>query len=151
MKIIIDSREQCPLKFTHPWFDNQEIKKLEVGDYCVEYKDGHIAPYVFERKSLSDLFGTMGQGYDRFKREMNLALELQTTIFIIIEGTLTDVGRGVMRSQLKGSSIQKKLFTLWVKHGIQSIFCQNRFEMEDYITHFYIAYGKEYFRKSGKK
>ena len=46
MKIIVDTREQKPYVF-----ENQIIKKLEIGDYSVE---GHEDCFCIERKSKAD-------------------------------------------------------------------------------------------------
>ena len=41
-----------------------------VGDYAWETDSGYILPLTFERKSLGDLFSTLGKGYPRFKKEI---------------------------------------------------------------------------------
>jgi ERCC4-type nuclease len=102
---------------------------------------------MFDRKSVSDLYGTMGKGYPRFKREMIRSQESNTQLFIIVEGSLTEVLKGYEYSQIKGVSMIYKLFTLWAKHGVQTIFCSSRREMAEYITQFYIALGKERIRR----
>ncbi len=89
----------------------------------------------------------MGKGYPRFKREIIRSQEAKATLFIIIEGTLTDIGRGFKHSKIYGRSMKYKLFTLWVKHGVQTIFTANRQEMAEYITQFYIGCGKEHVRR----
>jgi len=96
---------------------------------------------------MGDLYGTMGKGYKRFKKEIVRSQDAGATMFIIVEGTLTDVGKGFKHSRMYGRSMKYKLFTLWVKHGIQTIFVKDRKEMSEYITQFYIACGKEHIRK----
>ena len=147
MKIIIDTREQAPLKFKNRYITEVISRKLDIGDYGCQFEDGHIPDIFFERKSIGDLFGTLGKGYERFKREIIRSQESKQTLFIIIEGSLTKIFLGYEHSTLKGISIVYKLYTLWVKHGIQPIFCKDRAEMAEYITQFYIACGKEYVRK----
>ena len=71
MIVLIDTREQQPLEFDHKFIEGIEMTKLEVGDYAVKFKDGYSPLYFFERKSIGDLFGTMGKGYKRFKREIS--------------------------------------------------------------------------------
>lgn len=66
LKILIDSREQKILTFKHPQITEIIIKKCEVGDYGCQFEDGFIVPVYFERKGLSDLFGTLGMGYKRY-------------------------------------------------------------------------------------
>lgn len=89
----------------------------------------------------------MGKGYKRFKQEIIRAQEAGATLFIIVEGTLTEVGRGYKHSQIHGSSMKKKLFTLWIRHGIQTIFTKDRKEMAEYITQFYLSCGREHVGK----
>lgn len=120
------------------------VRKLDVGDYGAEFEDGHIPPFFFDRKSIPDLFGTMGNGYEQFKNCIIRSQEANVQLFIIIEGTLTDVFKGHKHSLIEGSTVVYKLFTIWIKYGVQSIFVESRKEMAEYITQFFIAVGKRY-------
>lgn len=77
-KILIDTREQNPLKF-----EGSKIVKLSCGDYTA------VAPLyadVFiERKSLPDLVSTLSSGIERFKREINRAKALNYYIIVLVE------------------------------------------------------------------
>lgn len=147
MVIMVDSREQNPLSFSHPFVEGLEVGKLQVGDYQAKFKDGYLPPIIFERKSLQDLFGTLSAGYKRFKRECNRAIESKITLIIIIEASLTKISHGFERSSRNPEEIIKQLFTLYIKHGIPFVCCNTREESALYITNFYIAIGKEYIRK----
>lgn len=144
MKILIDSREQLPLEFSHAYITETIIQKINVGDYAVQFEDGHIPPFYFERKSIPDLFGTMGVGYERFKECIRRSQESNCTLFIIVEGTLSDVLEGSAHSGIRGTSMVYKLFTIWIRYGIQTIFVRDRREMAEYLTQFFIAVGKRY-------
>ena len=144
MVILCDTREQSPLKFSHRYITSVAKKKLDFGDYGCKFSDGHLVNVFFERKSLGDLYGTMGTGYKRFKREIVRAQEAKATLFIIVEGSLTEVGKGYKHSKIYGRSMKQKLFTLWIKHGIQTIFTTSRKEMAEYITQFYLACGRQH-------
>jgi len=148
--IIQDTREQQPLKFDHPWITEVRVEKLDVGDYACKFKDGHRPNVIFERKSISDLFGTFGSGHERFKKEIVRTQSQSLSLIIIIEGSLTRVLKGYDYSQIRGISVVYKLFTLWVKYGVMAVFCGSRREMSEYITHFYLACGKEYIRRGRK-
>lgn len=77
-KILIDTREQNPLKF-----QGSEILKLSCGDYTTAaplYSDVFV-----ERKSLPDLVSTLSSGIDRFKREINRAKALNYYIVVVVE------------------------------------------------------------------
>lgn len=151
MKIIIDTREQLPLKFRRGKHIKEiEHIKLDYGDYRAVFKDGHIPPFVFERKSMSDLFGTFGKGYPRFKKEIIRAQDKGDVIIIIVEGSLSEVFKGIPHSKRKGSSIVSQLFTLMVRHHIPFVCCTDRKEMVAYITQFYISVGKRYIERKLK-
>ena len=53
MIIIVDSREQKPLEFSHPFIEDVVVEKLEYGDYGCRFTDGYRPKIYFERKSLS--------------------------------------------------------------------------------------------------
>jgi ERCC4-type nuclease len=144
MKILIDTREQKPLRFKHKQISEVITKKLDIGDYGCQFEDGHVVPIFFERKSISDLYGTLGKGYSRFKKEVNRALDSKSQLIIIVEGSLTDVSRGTCHCKRKPQSLIDQVFTLFVKHGLMPVFCTNRAEMSAFITNFYIACGKQY-------
>lgn len=77
MIIITDTREQLPY-----WTDDRQT--LIVGDYTTKklYGKFHI-----ERKSLSDLYGTLVQGNHRFKAELFRAAYHHISIVVYVEGT----------------------------------------------------------------
>ena len=150
MVILCDTREQLPLKFSHPYITEVAKKKLDFGDYGCKFRDGHVVPIYFERKSIGDLYGTMGKGYKRFKKEMLRSQEAKATLFIIVEGALTEVGKGYKHSKIYGRSMKQKLFTLWLRYGVQTIFTTSRKEMAEYITQFYLACGRQHIMKTKK-
>jgi ERCC4-type nuclease len=146
MKILIDTREGKPLKFYHPYIKEIINRKLDVGDYGCEFNDGYIMPVVFERKEHGDLVGTLGKGYERFKREIERAKQQDIKLILIIEGTMTKILNGTDYSMRDGLSIIKQLFTLWLKYDLIPVFCKDREEMSKYITEYYIACGKQYMK-----
>jgi len=143
MKIIIDTREQKYLEFSHPYITEVVRQKLIVGDYCAEYKDGTRCPFIFERKGLEDLFGTLGKGYKRFKKEIIKAKEKKFILIIIIEGTLSKILQGIDKCQRSGDEICQQLFTLFIKYHLPFVCCKDRNEMTRWIIEFYLAYGRE--------
>lgn len=135
MQIIVDSREQLPLEFTVP-----TIREcLPCGDYRAKFSDGSLSEVVVERKSLGDAYGTLSQGYDRFRREMQLAEELGITLIIVIEASLRRVLSGYSNSRRTGLSIVYQLFTIRVRHNVHTVFCTNRDEASQYIMHLFKA------------
>ena len=133
-----------------------------MGDYSCEFIDGSVPPVVFERKSITDLFGTLGDGYERFKRELFRAKENGTKIILIIEGHIPKVLAGNPYSTKKvkikgktrivklnmaerkkhGKAKFRQILTLSLKYGLNHIFCKDRDEMSMYIAEYYSAVGR---------
>lgn len=148
MKIIIDTRE--PKSMAKQFIQYNIVsdiinEALPEGDYGCEFEGGERSNTIFERKAFSDLFGTMGKGYPRFKKEMNRAAARGTRLVLIIEGTIGKVIRGYDMSALKGYSVCQKLFTLWFRHGLMPVFCRDKPELVRYIVEYYSAEGREKF------
>ena len=147
MRIIIDTREQLPLKFTHKAITQIINKCLNVGDYGALFNDGVEIPIVFERKSIPDLYGTLSKGYERFKKEIERSKEQNLQLIIIVEGNLSRVLHGTTYSMRTPESLVYQIFTIYVHYGIQTIFCKDREDVSEYITQLYLSHEKEYFDK----
>ena len=80
--ILIDTREQKPLKFLKSQFITQ---KLDFGDYT--YDSENYNKIHFERKSIEDLWGTLGAGYDRFNAEVERAKAADCYLIVLIDYT----------------------------------------------------------------
>ena len=147
MIIIQDTREQHPLAWVSDDVLTEIIvQTLPVGDYTARYTDGTLCPIYFERKSISDLFGTMTRDYARFKAEMARAKTMGVTLILAIEGSMTKVVKGHKYSRVPGKTIVRKLMTLWLKYGLVPMFFKNREEMAMGIREFYESYGRNYKR-----
>ena len=94
--ILVDSREQLPYEFANmqcsngktAWAIATVVRGLPSGDYTF---DGLEHEVVVERKSLSDLYGSLGKkGRDRFKAEFVRMNELKFAA-VVIEAELADV------------------------------------------------------------
>jgi len=85
MKIIIDTREQHPYQF--PPDIKTEIATLKTGDYSILGFENQVC---VERKSLSDLFGSLGKGRPRFEREFQRMAKLHYAC-LMIECNFMDV------------------------------------------------------------
>lgn len=144
----VDSREQLPLEFRGDAFDGVVVRGLPVGDYWCTL-DGEELPIAFERKALGDLFGTMTNGYERFKHEMKRANESGITLILVIEGSMRTVGKGYEHSQFSGEAMLKKLATLRVKYDLEYHFFNDRREMARFIEEIFLAIARLY-RKEKK-
>ena len=142
-KIIVDTREKKPIKFTAKW--DIDVKKLDFGDYGYE-RDGELVKLVFERKSPHDLFGTLGSGHQRFKNEMERAAEADFKFIVAVECPYTTIKTKSFNDswrikKMKGYQIIKMIHTMEKKYPIQFLFFNDRKEMRDYICGAFEAYG----------
>ncbi|RLA43292.1 MAG: hypothetical protein DRR04_12080 [Gammaproteobacteria bacterium] len=145
--IVCDTREQKPL-----WKTNVTRKKLDVGDYSIEGFEDKI---TFERKSLADLFGTLGKGHARFKKELERAITQDIKFFIVIEGSLDQCldkdFPGSYNTKMKGHVIVSILHTIMLKYNIHVVFCTTRNEMKKYIRGVMTSYVNINVQKKIKK
>jgi ERCC4-type nuclease len=95
--ILIDSREQMPFRFTGLRADAKEgrwplavttrTETLPTGDYSLEGMADRVA---VERKSLADLFATLGQDRERFERELVRLAAMQFAA-VVVEADWTKI------------------------------------------------------------
>jgi ERCC4-type nuclease len=142
LTLIVDSREQLPLSFPSSTF-SVERAGLNVGDYQCRWGEKMI-PIAFERKSLGDLFGTMTNGYERFRKEMERAKDQKIELILLIEKSMREVAKGYEHSRFSGDSMLMKLATLHVKYGLSYHFFNDRFEMTRFITETFKAVNRHY-------
>ena len=144
MILICDTREQKCLDFSGiDGVEKIENMALAYGDYSA-IVNGRPTPIVVERKGISDLFGTMTSGYERFKREMERAKESNVTLILATEGTYSDIWEGIPQSQFDGPSMVKKLATLHVKYGLEWWPCESRRVMARRIVDTFSAIERNY-------
>jgi len=140
--IIQDTREQKPL-FKNSSHTTVEVGTLKTGDYSLK---GYEEKISIERKSLGDLFGTLGKGHARFKRELSRALELDY-FAIVVEGGYRKIRdkdfEGSYHSKMKGHVILQILFTLHMKYGINFFLAADRNESKSIIKSLFKAYTKQ--------
>lgn len=111
-KILIDTREQQPLKFK-----NSERHKLDIGDYSVT-AENYDYTYV-DRKSFGDFCSTVTVGYSRFCKELDRCRELGSHLFVV-----TEMSFAGMESYNKKSYKKYKLD--YVYHNMRDI--QNKYK-----------------------
>lgn len=147
MVILVDKREQKSLDFNFQYVTKVEPTTLSAGDYAVRFEDGYSPRVYFERKAIGDLFGTLGKGHERFKKEILRAKKLNATLIIIIEGTLATILKGYKHSTISGISIFRQLLTFKFFYGVDFICCKDRDEMSFIIYEAFCSIG----RMKGKK
>ncbi|MFH0878494.1 MAG: ERCC4 domain-containing protein [Lentisphaerota bacterium] len=120
MRIIIDSREQCPLNFPE---DVETISgTLAAGDYSMP---GFEEDAAVERKELGDLLACIGPERERFKREL-LRLRSYPCRAVVIEGTLADILAGNYRSKVNPASVVGSIASWMNRYHTPFLFCGDR-------------------------
>lgn len=116
--ILVDSREQAPLVFG-PGVA-VEVVGLPEGDYSARGLEGIAA---IERKSLSDLIGSLTFERERFEAEIE---RLASYAFrcVVVEGDLDDLIEWRYRSRANPSSIVGSIASMMAK-GTPFIFAGN--------------------------
>ena len=139
INILIDTREQQPLKF-----NNSTPMKLDFGDYAVGAP--HYDYTYVDRKSESDFKGTMTTGFKRFTRELERAQEFDGYIFIVVESSI----EAIIKNNMYGPR-QSNLPYIWhnmrlLMHKFakkcQFIFTGGREQSEEMIPKL-LVYGKK--------
>lgn len=98
--VVIDTREQLPWDFAGIPADAHQggdpagcvvvpvvVGTLGAGDYSVQGWESRVA---VERKSAADLVGTIGQGRDRFERELE-RLAVMDFATVVVEAELSEL------------------------------------------------------------
>lgn len=115
--IVIDTREQTPWEFDHPTVAGT----LQAGDYSLQTLEDIIA---IERKSLPDLLGVIGQGRERFEREIQRLQGYQCRA-IIIEASWSDLEAGDWQSKITPAAAVGSCLA-WIGAGIPVVMAGDR-------------------------
>ena len=135
--IITDTREQNPL------FEPEECfrETLKTGDYSMV---GFTDKFAIERKSGPDLFGTLGKGHKRFKKELERGLKLDY-FAIIVECSYSSIAEKLFEGssyikKMKPDTVLKILFTIHIKYKVPIFFSNGRYESRKIILSLMEAY-----------
>lgn len=118
--LIQDTREQKPLWKSKPWIVNKGLKS---GDYSIQGFEDSVS---IERKSISDLYGSLGGGRKRFERELNRLLTYRWK-GVIIEGLEAKVYHGGTFSAMHPNSVYHSLAAMETKWGLHLYYAPNRY------------------------
>jgi len=125
MTILIDTREQLPLKFK-----GAERRTIREGDYTTIKLHNY---FHIERKSPQDLYGSIIQGHMRFRREILRAIEKKLRLVIYVETThkrfiAKNWPQGDKR-KIKGETLAKIIATLQRHYDLEFVWCSSRRDM----------------------
>lgn len=119
--VLIDTREQRPLRFKPELEVDCGTATLPAGDYSVR---GFTALIALERKSVPDLIGTLTKGRERLEVELD-KLEQYRWKAILVEGRRGDVEAGIYRSLATPQSIIGSLRAIWMRWGVPTFWCDS--------------------------
>jgi len=151
--IIVDSREQAPFGFTDidisaPAGKTWEVKTLrvglETGDYSIR---GWEHLLTIERKSLTDLYGTIGGGHDRFVRECQRMEEMVRRggfAAVVCEADMNaEINFPPPSTTLGANHLLGTVAHLSMRHGIHWYFMPGRREAELFCFRLLQAFWKQ--------
>lgn len=132
--VVIDGREREPYRFIDmkaknskgeavPLLPNLEYGRLETGDYSVRGLEQLVA---VERKSLADLYSTLGQDRDRFEREHERLAAMKTACVVIEADWDTIINHPPERSQLNPQSVLGTFTSWYQRYGVAWIAMPHR-------------------------
>lgn len=132
MRIIQDTREQASYTFDAPRYADAvvEVAALQTGDYSLHGLTDRIA---IERKSLSDLTGTLTSGRERFQRECERGRGLDY-FALVIEASMEDVRNHRYQSRMTPQSLLQTLAAYSIRYGLHIYWCGSR-EGGEYMAH----------------
>jgi len=142
IQIIADTREQLPV------FNANTIRRaLKEGDYSIEGLENHL---VLERKSPGDLYQSILQNHDRFKREIYRATIKGKKFYILVE-CKKEIFLSMMWSdrplRARPMTLAKIINTIEQRYGIVFVWCHGRDVMKEEIKRILKEYYQNIFHE----
>jgi len=145
LHVVVDTREKLPYTFTNPpkdWKVEIVFSHLPTGDYSLL---GHEDVFCIERKSLSDLFGTIG-GRTRRTRFSNQLIRMRgmprSCVVVEAHREIVELGPPYYTGKediLKYAARVYSTIIGWsVRPGIPFYFFRNRRQAEAWVTKYLI-------------
>jgi DNA excision repair protein ERCC-4 len=124
--VVIDTREQLPYSFAGIECDQADgggplkvptvVATLTSGDYSLL---GYESRVGIERKSIEDLYSTIGQGRERFERELERLADYDYAA-VVIEATWPDILSSPPRhTKLPPKTVYRSILAWSVRYPIQ--------------------------------
>jgi ERCC4-type nuclease len=143
--IVVDGREKAPYQFTGltgdagdnhlPILVAWQWAHLKTGDYSIEGLEHLVS---VERKSLEDLYNTLGSHRDRFQAEHErLASYPQGRACVVVEASWDDIlNRPPERSKLRPKTVLRTAISWSVRYGVPWVTAEDRRLAEIYTFRF---------------
>lgn len=155
--ILVDGREGHRYQFTgitsgaesghRPIIVPSETCYLKTGDYTIRGMESLV---TVERKSLVDLYGTLGQNRERFEDEHKRMAEMRRAVVVIEAGWEEIIhpertaAVGEWKSKLSPKTVFRTALSWHVKYGIPWMACEDRRFAEIYTFRFLEKCWKEF-------
>jgi ERCC4-type nuclease len=134
MKILVDSREQCPFPFVN--YDVEIVQgTLQAGDYSLPGLESLVA---VERKSLPDLVACLGRERDRFEHELE-RLRSYEAAAVVVESPMQCLALGEYRSKLDPKAAYESVVAFMCRYRLTFYFAQDRRGAERF-THSFLRH-----------
>ncbi len=117
--VVVDSREQNPLRFTLP----TERGTLVTGDYSIRGLERYIS---IERKSVDDLVACLKNGQRvQFEKELSRGKGLDY-FALVVETDLAGLAGGRYRSEMIPKAVIQSLMAFSIRYKLPIFFCADR-------------------------
>ena len=131
IRIVSDSREQCP--YTFSGLPVEIITgTLQSADYSLFGFESEVA---VERKELSDLLGCLTHDRERFHRELERLRGYQSAA-LVIEAPLLVIRSGRYRSQMRPEAAEQSLISVMERYRMPVFFARDRRDGEQFTYNF---------------
>lgn len=150
MTIIVDTREQLPINF------KEGTKTMASALNCGDYTTPALRKtFVIERKSPSDLYGTLLADHARFRREILRAFDKRLTLVVFVECSearffAKDYEGGAWQNY-PAESLRKIIRTVSKKYGIKFYWFEHRAAMANAVVRRLRAEEKKLLKSKTKK
>lgn len=131
--ILIDGREKAPYRFSglhsgaasgsRPLVVTTEWCHLTTGDYTVRGLEDMV---TVERKSLADLYSTLGQHRERFEEEFKRLAEFKRAVVVVEAGWYEMIHWPPERSKLNPKTVFRTALSWHVRYGVPVIPAEDR-------------------------
>lgn len=149
--VCVDGREKAPYHFTglvadaaqqhRPIIVPTEWAHLKTGDYTIR---GLEDQFTVERKSLVDLFSTLGQHRDRFEAEHKRMAKMLRAL-VVIESTWFEITHWPPeRSKLNPKTVFRTAVSWYARYGVPWIVAEDRRLAEIFTFRFLEKVWKEF-------
>lgn len=145
--VLIDQQEKAPFGFSGLLADADQQHRplivptqrihLKTGDYSIAGLQDDV---TVERKSLTDLYGTIGQGLERFRREHERMAEMKRALVIVEASWYKVIHSPPTHSKLPPKTVFRVAAKWYGRYGIPWYFMGSRRLAEIFTFRFLSGY-----------